>query len=440
MTHAVLLAAVPPFTPHSRTGSVRLTRQTGGHFVSDFPYSHARRALLASLVCVGMGFTVLFPILAPLGREIGLSEIQITAIIGASSLTVFLASSRWGRQSDRWGRKRVMLIGLFGFSAGTFLFNSVLYAGLSGWLVGWGLFAALVAARMTHAALMAAAMPAANAYMADISDPANRTRAMGAAGAANNIGSILGPGVAALAFISLLTPLWVMAAVAFLNGLFVWRYLPEPPKQPAPAAGQRAPGRMRYGDPRILPFIIVGVLMFTGTALVQQTMGFRFQDVLQLDAAETARQFGFAMMLSAVCSLISQLVIVQRLSLAPFTLLRLAMPLLIVAFSLMAVSESQLALTIGMMIMGLGMGLAGPGFSAGASLAVSREEQGAVAGIAGSCGPLGFTIGPLLGGVLYQLNPALPYACAALVYLGLFAAMGRIGKRVHVHRPGAHGE
>jgi MFS family permease len=106
------------------------------------------------------------------------------------------------------------------------------------------------------------------------------------------------------------------------------------------------------------------------------------------------------------------------------------MPLLITAFTLMALLESQLALTIGMMVMGLGMGLAGPGFSAGASLAVTREEQGAVAGVAGSCGPLGFTIGPLVGGGLYQLDPALPYACAAVVYVLLFAAMGRIGRRV----------
>jgi MFS family permease len=394
--------------------------------VNEFPLTYARRTLLFSLVCVGMGFTVLFPVLAPLGREIGLSEVQITGVIAASSLTVFLSSPVWGRRSDRWGRKRVMLIGLFGFAAGTALFNSVLYAGQAKLVTGWALFFALVAARMTHAAVMSATMPAANAYMADITDAANRTRGMGAAGAANNVGSILGPGVAALAAISLLTPLWVMAAVAFLNGLFVMRFLPEPPKHrtPAPKA------RLRYGDPRIRPFIVVGVLMFTGTALVQQTMGFRFQDALGLSAAETARAFGFAMMLSAVCSLVSQGVIVQRLSLAPFTLLRLAMPLLFLAFTLMALVESQVLLTVGMMIMGLGMGLSGPGFMAGASLAVGPEEQGAVAGVAGSCGPLGFTFGPLIGGLLYQVDPHLPYACAAFVYVVLFAVMGRLGKRL----------
>ena len=174
---------------------------------STFSTVYARRTLLVSLVSVGMGFTVLFPVLAPLGREIGLSEFQITSIIAASSLTVFLISPIWGRMSDEWGRKRVMLIGLFGFSAGTALFNSVLYAGLSGALLGWSLFAALVVSRMLHAAVMSASMPAANAYMADITDVSNRAKGMGAAGAANNLGSIMGPAVAALAVFSLLLPL-----------------------------------------------------------------------------------------------------------------------------------------------------------------------------------------------------------------------------------------
>ena len=89
-----------------------------------------------------------------------------------------------------------------------------------------------------------------------------------------------------------------------------------------------------------------------------------------------------------------------------------------------------------MTILGFGMGLAGPGFMAGASLAVSPEEQGAVAGVAGSCGPLGFTIGPLVGGFMYQLSPTLPYAFAAGMYLVLLISMHWIGRRVQVHKPG----
>ncbi len=397
--------------------------------MGEFHTERAKRTLLFSLVSVGMGFTVLFPILAPLGREMGLSEIQITTIISASGLVVFLTSPVWGRRSDAWGRKRVLLCGLFGFSAGTFLFNSVLYLGLAGILSGTLLFIALIIARVTHASVMSASMPAANAYMADITDTANRTKGMGAAGAANNIGTILGPAVAGLAVISLLTPLWVMAAIAFLNGLFVWRFLQEPPRHKTPASRER----LKYTDPRILPFIIIGIAMFTGMGLVQQTMGFRFQDALGLSASETAQNFGFAMMLSGAASLFSQAVIVQRFNLAPFTLLRFAIPLLVVAFAMMALLETQVWLTIAMMIQGLGMGLASPGFTAGASLAVSPEEQGAVAGVAGSCGPLGFTLGPFIGGALYTLEPTAPYFFAAGLFLVLFLFMNQLGKRVTSH-------
>src|SRR5262245_65253417 len=86
-----------------------------------------------------------------------------------------------------------------------------------------------------------------------------------------------------------------------------------------------------------------------------------------------------------------------------------------------------------MVILGFSLGLAGGRLMAGASLAVSPEEQGAVAGVAGSCGPLGFTLGPLLGGALYQINSSLPYAVAACMYLLLFIAMRWIGRRVTAH-------
>ena len=77
-------------------------------------------------------------------------------------------------------------------------------------------------------------------------------------------------------------------------------------------------------------------------------------------------------------------------------------------------------MVIAMMIQGMGMGIAAPAFMAGSSLAVSSDEQGAVAGIAGSCGPLGFTIGPLVGGFLYQIEPDLPYWFTFCVYVPLF--------------------
>jgi MFS family permease len=392
----------------------------------DFRY--ARAILLVSLVGMGFGFTVLFAILGPLGREVGFTELQISSILAASSLTVFLASPRWGRLSDRWGRKRVLLIGIFGYTVGTLLFASVFHLTLIGVILPTLGFYALVLARVAHASIMAAMMPSASAYMADITDLEGRTKGMGAVGAATNIGNIIGPAVGGLlAGVTLLTPLWFGAGLAAVTAIFVLFFLPESPAQRV--SGAKITQKLSYGDPRIRPYIAVGVLMFMGMALVQQTLPFRFQDVLQLTAVETAQTFGTAMGLSALASLLAQLLLMQRIDLTPFQWLLCSMPVLIAAFFLMAIADDRDSLIIAMILQGAAMGIAGPSFMAGASLAVSADEQGAVAGVAGSCGPLGFTIGPLVGGYLYQIDPSWPYWFTLTIYGPLLIFVAFINHR-----------
>lgn len=396
--------------------------------VSAPEYRYARAILLTSLVAMGFGFTVLFAILGPLGREVGFSEFQISAIIAASSLMVFIASPRWGRLSDRIGRKRVLLIGLFGYTFGTLLFASVFHFTLIGVLIPTLGFYCLMLSRVLHASIMAAMMPAANAYMADITDIAGRTKGMGAAGAASNLGNIIGPAAGgALAGVTLLTPLWFSAGLAIVTAIFVLLYLPESPAPRMTKANQ--PAQLRYTDRRIAPMLAVGVLMFMGMALVQQTLPFRFQDVLGLTAVQTAQTFGLAMGLSAFASLSSQILLMQRFDLQPFQWLSGALPVLIAAFFVMAIAESQTQLYTAMILQGAAMGIAGPSFMAGASLAVTAEEQGALAGVAGSCGPLGFTVGPLVGGYFYQISPELPYWFTFAVYIPLFGLVLYFSRR-----------
>lgn len=396
--------------------------------LSPVEVRYARLILLTALVSVGFGFTVLFAILGPLGREVGMSELQISSIIAASSLVVFLASPRWGRLSDRWGRKRVMVIGLFGYACGNFLFASVFHLTLIGALIPLAGYLLLMLTRVMHASVMSAIMPSSSAYMADITSVATRTKGMGAVGAANNFGSILGPALGGLlAGITLLTPLWVASAVAITTALFVIFLLPDIPKvAPSSSSSQGSPGKkLSYFDPRILPYIIVGALMFMGMALVQQTLAFRFQDVLGLTAVETAQTFGIAMGCSAAASLVSQIGLMQRINLTPFQWLRVALPILAIAFACLALADTRNLMITAMVLQGVGMGLAGPAFMAGASLAVEPHEQGAVAGIAGSCGPLGFTVGPLLGGFFYQISPDLPYWFTFAIYLPLLVFVMR---------------
>jgi len=377
----------------------------------------AKRTLLLAAAAMGFAQTVLFAILAPLGREVGLVEVQIGAIISSSSLTLFLISPFWGRASDVWGRRKILLIGLFGYSVGTVLFASVFQAALLGYLLPVTALVLLIVTRVANATVMAAVSPSANAYMADITSVKDRIKGMGAIGAAGNIGSILGPAIGGLlASISLLTPLYFSVFLTLAAAFLTLYALPELPK---PTVIKKQP-RLKYTDPRIFPLVVAGVLLFMGFAIVQQTIAFRFQDELGLSGVETAKIVGISLMFSAAAALFVQLLVIPRLSVRPFVLLRISMPIMMIAFAIMAMGETQNMYILSMCILGLGMGLAGPGFMAGASVAVSSEEQGAVAGVAGSCPPLGFTVGPLLGTYLYSIDGALPYWFAFASYFILF--------------------
>ena len=111
---------------------------------------HQITVLIVALMATAMGQSLVFAILAPLGREVQLSELQITSIIAISALIFGLAAPAWGRLSDRVGRKPIIITGLVGYTLGTLGFTSVFYAGLAGALGGIALYGVLLAARCSQ--------------------------------------------------------------------------------------------------------------------------------------------------------------------------------------------------------------------------------------------------------------------------------------------------
>ncbi|MDX1694165.1 MAG: MFS transporter [Ketobacteraceae bacterium] len=384
--------------------------------LSEAHKNTAIRFIFMAIMAVSMGQTVVFAILAPLGREAGLVELQIGAIITCSSITFSFFSPIWGRASDRWGRKRVMIVGLLGYTAGTLVFASVFMAGFAGWLSGTLLFASLVAARVLQAIVMSATSPAATAYISDVTTFAERTGSLGKIGAAHNVGTIMGPAIASLAFLGLLMPLYAAAGVTLVAALLIHRNLPSLPPQHVYGEKKR---RLSYFDQRIFPFMLIGVSMFTGFAIVQQTLGYYVQDVLALSAEYTMQRVGAIMMASAIASLFSQWVLVQRLKWQPSRLMRLGLFSMLVGFTGLIFSSVFWHFMLGMSFVGLGMGMAAPGFIAAASMAVEPKEQGAVAGLTSAGPALGFIIGPTAGAALYHLDGHLPYTVTAVLFVPL---------------------
>jgi len=369
--------------------------------------------LCGSLAAQALGQTAMFAVLPSIGREVGLLEIQVGAIIAASSVVFFFAGPMWGRASDRFGRRKVFLIGMVGYVVGGSLFAASFWVALEGMLLPFYAWLCMIVARMTQATLMSASQPAAGAFIADITGAHDSAKGLARIGAANNLGSIIGPAVGGmLAMVSLFAP-FVLAVISVgIAAVLSYFLLPTAPRQPATAVARP---KLKFTDRRLVPWVIPGILMFLGAAVVQQTLSFRIQDALSLDAAGAAGAFGTTMMASAIAALLAQSVFVQRVRLSPGGWLGLGLPLLVLALLGMGLFSSFTGFVVANVIMGFGMGFAGAGFSAGASLSVKPEEQGAASGIIAACSAAGWIVGPLLGPGLYRVMPELPFLLTALL-------------------------
>jgi MFS family permease len=380
---------------------------------------HQLTVLILALMATGMGQSLVFAILAPLGREVQLGELQITSIIAISALIFGVAAPRWGRLSDRTGRKPIIITGLLGYTVGTLFFTSAFYAGLTGLLGGTLLYVVLLATRCSQSIIMSGTNPAATAYAADHTGREQRTKTMARLGTANSMGTILGPAVSgALATFGLLAPLYFAAAMTAMAALLVWWQLPVTPSQDL--TSRKASARLRYTDRRIVLLLATAVGLFVGFSGIQQTLGFQLQDKLGLSGIQTAQMTGAALMVSAAFTFIIQITVMQRIKLKPTQFVRLGLLSLLFGAAVISSFDTFAVLAVGMAFLGAGLGLCMPAISAGASLAVSPEEQGAAAGLISSCPAIGFVAGPICAGALYQIHgPLAPLFSAAVFFIVL---------------------
>src|SRR6202789_616891 len=381
--------------------------------------SRAFAILFVSLLCMGAGQSVIYTILPPLGRQLGLGPFQVTSIFAASALIWIFSSAFWGARSDIWGRKPVMLAVLIAFAVSFAAFASTILLGLHHEIAAALIFPLMIASRCIYGTFGSGTSAAAQAYVADRTAPHERLHGVAIISMAFALGTIFGPIIgSSLSYVGLLAPFYFISALALISAAAIWYFLPE---RTAPSARGTPVSTLRWYEPRMFPFVAFGLMLSLIASIPIQTLGFFLQDVLKLDARATVHASNIGLIASALAALFGQFVIVQRSGLSARVLTASGLCVAVASNLLFLVAHSFPVIVTALALSGLGFGMARPGFTSGASLSVAPHEQGAVSGLINAAGAAGFIFGPLIGW-LYELSPTVPFAFGAVAMLGLLIA------------------
>jgi MFS transporter, DHA1 family, tetracycline resistance protein len=184
------------------------------------PSRHAVTFVMLTVLLDMMGFGLIMPVLPELIEDVGHMSLAGASLIGgwmffAFSITQFAFSPLMGNLSDRFGRRPLLLLAVFGLGV-DYLFSA--FAPSLFWLfVGRAI-----------AGLCGSSYVIANAYIADVTAPDERAKAFGLMGAAFGIGFVLGPALGGLlGEFGPRVPFFVAAGISALNFIYGWFVLPE---------------------------------------------------------------------------------------------------------------------------------------------------------------------------------------------------------------------
>jgi MFS transporter, DHA1 family, tetracycline resistance protein len=364
-----------------------------------------------------LGFGVILPFLPFYAEKFGATGIWVGAMMTAYSAAQLLGASVLGRLSDRIGRRPVLLLSLFG---------SAVSMVMSGMATG---LAFLIVSRAL-AGLFGGSIPAAQAFIADLTPPNERAKYMGMLGASIGLGFVFGPGIGALLSHSGFgadATFFVAAGLAAANLLFALVMLKES-RQPG-AASRRA--RFSFwslfaalGRPGVGPVLV---------AMFLSTLSFVFLEATYALFGE--RAYGLTpLMLGVLFTAIGMVgVIVQGLLVGRlvknFGEAHLAMVGAgITALVLAAIPylPTLPIAAVGMAVLAVGQGLLNPTLPTLLSRETNADEQGGILGLGQSLSAAARAVGPILGGVLFDWSLAAPYVAGGIVALCVALLVSRI--------------
>jgi DHA1 family tetracycline resistance protein-like MFS transporter len=373
------------------------------------------RAALGLIFCILLmdvvGISILYPIAPYIVRRYSSDALMLTLLNAIYAAAQFVAAPLLGKLGDRYGRRPVLLVSLFGSAAGYVLFG-----------IGGALWVLLLSRLIDG--VTAGNQSVAAAYIADLSTPGTRARNFTLIGMAWGLGLVLGPALgAALGQIDLAAVPFTAAALSLASMLLGLVLLPESlPRE------ERETRAMRAAD--LNPFVSIGEMArkpgLGRLLLVLSLFNFAFNGVNSTETlflidtfAAQPWQVGALLVLAGITIAIVQRV-VQRMvqwfgeqHLAGAALIGQALGALATA-----VAPVLWPIYLLTMLRTAASGLTFPALGALMTGRVAPREQGTLMGVTTALGSVMSALGPLCAGALYDhVAPGAPYWMGAGVFV-----------------------
>jgi len=359
-----------------------------------------------------LGFGIIIPMLPFYAEHFGASPGIVTLLMATYSLMQFVAAPFIGSMSDRYGRRRVILISLVG--------TCVAYV-----FMAYASSLVMLFAARALAGLFAGNIAAAQAYIADITTPENRARGMGFFGAAFGLGFIFGPMIGGILSGSAsgsinfhAAPLFA-ASLSSIAAFLVVVLLKESRKVGSVNSGGRgwfAPIYLavrRADMKRLIYLFLLVMFVFAG---LEATIALWAERQFLWGPREVGYLFAYVGVIAAV---------VQGGIIGPATrrwgemrVIILGLCGLVAGFALMPVASGMSLLLVATALLAGGFGLCNPALNSLISRRASSDSQGAVLGVAQSGASLARILGPAFAGAVFSsLGRHAPYIIGALLLL-----------------------
>ena len=344
----------------------------------------------ASVAVDLIGFGIVLPVLPIYARRFHATSLEAALLVTAFSAAGFVCAPIWGRLSDRFGRRPIILVSLAGTAVGSLLTGAA--GGLPLLFVG----------RVIDGG-SGASVSVAQAAAADLAAPAERSRLFGLLGAAFGVGFVAGPAIGSLAALAgPRVPFYVAAGLAAANTIVAWFRLPE--TKPASGDGGPTERRVTWRWWRDGAAVGAGPLLLVAFAAMVAFSGFEATFALF-----GQRHLGFGIASAAAVFTAVGLVIVAVQGGVVHTVVRrfgerrtLAAGLILnaVGLVLLAGSYSWGLAAPALLALTAGQGLVQTTMAASLSALVGPGRRGRVLGAQQSVSALARVVGPAVGGAL----------------------------------------